>query len=156
MSVPISSAAAAPMARPMAQPSRVSPTADHRTDCVRRSQSAVAVWDIDGNSSARITPAALSPCQRPSAAARTTSRSPYVNELRRNTLRVPDHGRGRRLRGDLAVLLHVALDLRDGRGVQRRIKVSGQGLLGGDRGGQAEALDEGLLDGGLVGLGVGD
>jgi hypothetical protein len=44
-----------------------------------RSQSSVAVWDIDGNSSAQMAPAALSPCQRPSAAARTASRSPYVS-----------------------------------------------------------------------------
>jgi hypothetical protein len=79
ISVPISSAAAAPMTRPSAQPSRVSPTAIHREEPLAASQRAVAVWDIEGNSSPGMTPAALSPCQRPSAAARTASRSPYVS-----------------------------------------------------------------------------
>jgi hypothetical protein len=79
MSVPISSAAAAPMTRPSAQPARVCPTAVHREEPLAASQRAVAVWDIEGNSSPGMTPAALSPCQRPSAAARTASRSPYVS-----------------------------------------------------------------------------
>ena len=39
------------------------------------SHSAAAVCDIEGNSSLRMTPAALSPCQRPSAAASTASRA---------------------------------------------------------------------------------
>ncbi|HLH84991.1 MAG TPA: hypothetical protein VKV38_17185 [Trebonia sp.] len=38
--------------------------------------SALAVAVIDGNSSARISPAALSPCHSPSAAASTAMRSP--------------------------------------------------------------------------------
>jgi hypothetical protein len=50
MSVPTAIAAAAPMARPIAQPSRVCPTALHSMDVVAWSQSAVAVCDIDGNS----------------------------------------------------------------------------------------------------------
>src|SRR3984957_10092651 len=110
MSVPTSSAAVTPRTRPSAHPSRVSPTAPHREEPLAWSHRAVAVWDIEGNSSLRITPAALSPCQRPSAAARTASRSPYVNArcdnaARPSTLRVPDHARGRRLGGDHAELL---------------------------------------------------
>lgn len=75
MSVPIASAAAAPMASPIAQPSRVCPIAVHSAAVDAWSHSALAVWVIDGNSSARMTPAALSPCHRPSAAARTPSLS---------------------------------------------------------------------------------
>jgi hypothetical protein len=75
MSVPITSAAAAPMASPIAQPSRVCPIADHSVPVDASSHSALAVCVIDGNSSERITPAALSPCHRPSAAASTPSLS---------------------------------------------------------------------------------
>jgi hypothetical protein len=78
MSVPIATAAAAPIASPIAQPSRVSATADHSVADDARPHSAAAVCDMEGNSSLRMTPAALSPCQRPSAAARTASRSPYL------------------------------------------------------------------------------
>src|ERR1700743_1139441 len=124
MRVPISSAAATPMTRPSAPPSSVCPTAAHREAPRASSQSAVAVWDIDGNSSARITPAALSPCQRPSAAASTAIRSPYLRPVLRTfgrarfgTLGVPDQRRGRGSAGNDPELLHVALDLRDGVGV---------------------------------------
>jgi hypothetical protein len=82
MSVPMSSAAAAPMASPIAQPSSVWPIAVHKVAVLAWSHSAVAVWAIDGNSSRRMTPAALSPCQRPSAAARTPSLSPYRSASR--------------------------------------------------------------------------
>ena len=75
MSVPITSAATAPMASPIAQPSRVCPIAVHSVPVVAWSHSALAVCVIDGNSSGRITPATLSPCQRPSAAASTPSLS---------------------------------------------------------------------------------
>jgi hypothetical protein len=78
MRVPIASDAPTPIASPIAQPCMVSPTADHRVDADARPRSAAAVCDMEGNSSLRMTPAALSPCQRPSAAARTASRSPYL------------------------------------------------------------------------------
>jgi hypothetical protein len=39
--------------------------------------SALIVAVIDGNSSLRITPASLSPCHSPSAAASTAARDPY-------------------------------------------------------------------------------
>jgi hypothetical protein len=98
MTVPMTSAAAAPIASPIAQPCRVCPIAVHSVAVRARSHSAVAVWVIDGNSSARITPPALSPCQRPSAAASTPTRSPYLSARRRGASpvtvppsRVPEH-----------------------------------------------------------------
>jgi hypothetical protein len=75
MSVPIASAAAVPMASPIAQPSSVCPIAVHSVAVEAWSHSALAVCVIDGNSSARMTPAALSPCHKPSAAASTPSLS---------------------------------------------------------------------------------
>jgi hypothetical protein len=75
MSVPITSAAAAPMTSPIPQPSRVCPIADQNVAVIARSHSALAVCVIDGNSSARMTPATLSHCHRPSAAASTPSLS---------------------------------------------------------------------------------
>src|SRR5262245_15548159 len=113
MSVPSSSAAATPMTRPMAQPSRVWPTAVHSAGPAAWCHRADAVWVMEGNSSARITPAALSPCQRPSAAARTASRSPYRTTFARVTSGVPDHVRGGGRGGDHAEFLHVVLDLGD-------------------------------------------
>jgi hypothetical protein len=86
MSVPMSSAAAAPIASPIAQPCRVCPIAVQSVAVRAWSPSAVAVWLIDGNSSDRITPAALSPCHRPSAAASTPSRSPYRRARRRTVM----------------------------------------------------------------------
>jgi len=64
------------MTSPIAQPSRVWPTAVQSVADTAWRPSALAVAVIDGNSSARITPAALSPCQRPSAAASTAIRRP--------------------------------------------------------------------------------
>ena len=75
MSVPITSAAAVPMASPIAQPSSVCPIAVHSVPVVAWSHSALAVCVIDGNSSLRMTPAALSHCHRPSAATSTPSLS---------------------------------------------------------------------------------
>ena len=75
MSVPIASAAAVPMASPIAQPSSVCPIAVHSVAVDAWSHSALAVCVIDGNSSARMTPAALSHCHRPSAAASMPSLS---------------------------------------------------------------------------------
>jgi hypothetical protein len=75
MSVPIASAAAVPMASPIAQPSSVCPIAVHSVAVDAWSHSALAVCVIDGNSSARMTPAALSPCHKPSAAASTPNLS---------------------------------------------------------------------------------
>ena len=64
------------MASPIPQPSRVCPVAVHSVAWDAWSHSALAVCVIEGNSSARMRPAALSPCQRPSAAASTPRRSP--------------------------------------------------------------------------------
>jgi hypothetical protein len=83
MSVPMTSAAPAPIASPIAQPSRVCPIAVQPVAVRAWSHSADAVCVIEGNSSARITPAALSHCHRPSAAASTPSRSPYLSAKRR-------------------------------------------------------------------------
>jgi hypothetical protein len=83
MSVPMSSAAAIPMARPIAQPSRVWPTAVHSVPSAAWCHRALAVCVIEGNSSARMTPATLSHCQRPSAAAST----PNLSNQRRNAYR---------------------------------------------------------------------
>jgi len=77
MSVPMSSAATIPMASPIAQPSRVWPTAVHSVPSAAWCHRALAVCVIEGNSSARMTPATLSHCQRPSAAASTASRNAY-------------------------------------------------------------------------------
>ena len=74
--MPTASAAAAPMASPIAHPARVWPTASHKVADPAWRPSALAVAVIDGNSSALITPAALRPCHSPSAAASTASRSP--------------------------------------------------------------------------------
>ena len=63
------------MASPIAQPSSVCPIAVHSVAVDAWSHSALAVCVIDGNSSARMTPAALSHCHRPSAAASTPSLS---------------------------------------------------------------------------------
>lgn len=73
ISVPTAIAAAAPIASPMPQPDSVCPTADHSCAEAAWWPSALAVAVIDGNSSDRITPAALRPCQSPSAAASTAS-----------------------------------------------------------------------------------
>ena len=82
MSVPMSSEAAIPMARPIAQPSRVWPTAVHSVPSAAWCHRALAVCVIEGNSSARMTPATLSHFQRPSAAASTASLSPYRSASR--------------------------------------------------------------------------
>jgi hypothetical protein len=65
------------MASPIAHPARVCPTASHSAADAAWLPSALTVAVIDGNSSARITPAALSPCHSPSAAAPAASRDPY-------------------------------------------------------------------------------